>query len=397
MAAASQATATAIALEDKNIAIPIKPRLKEEDYVEATLVRMVGAEKKKAVLPKIIQKDPELICKAILEFQDVRRPGRLQLNTNALLNEKFREMLGGIYRTKFDELRANNPATIPGFDTTVEQFIAFYIEDTALANEQSYLETYRKLYRTTPDELSERLLEINRLMAIFPGAGGVVPYNQQQLKHCFYKMMPPSWQVRFATNVDRLTDPNYTFKQLVSYMNNQDTADNIRNERRFGMRGGPGRGYGRRRRAAERFNRYEERPRQYRRFNRAGFGRGGYQQQSNQQYQIQRYQPGQNSGGNSWSRGNQMRAGGGRFSYGRGRGRFNNYSRGRGWQDQYQPGRGFNGGQQQQTAPDGHYFGPVTDPKGHSEQQQQPQEGRGEEQHNYTTSDTHWLDGFGWQ
>ena len=68
MAAASQATAAAIALQDKNIAIPIRPRLKEEDYVEASLVRMVGAEKRKASLPKINQKDPELICKAIMEF-----------------------------------------------------------------------------------------------------------------------------------------------------------------------------------------------------------------------------------------------------------------------------------------------------------------------------------------
>jgi len=62
---------------------------------------MVGAEKRKAEVPKINQRDAELICKAIKEFDDVRRPGRLHLTTVALLNEKFREMLGGTYRNKF--------------------------------------------------------------------------------------------------------------------------------------------------------------------------------------------------------------------------------------------------------------------------------------------------------
>ena len=77
------------------------------------------------------------------------------------------------------------------------------------------------------DELGERLLEINRLMTIFPGTGGVAPYTDQTLKTTFYNMITGTWQINYATTVNRLTDPTYEFEELVEYMSNQETAANL--------------------------------------------------------------------------------------------------------------------------------------------------------------------------
>jgi len=339
---AEHATAAAIALKDKNIAIPIKPKLKEEDYQTVTLSRTVGAEKKKAILPKINQKDPELICKAILEFQDICRAGRLNLNTNSLLNEKFRELLSGTYRTKFDELRAMNPATVPGFEHTVRDFIAHYIKDTALANEQSYLEGYKKPWSISCEDIGERLLEINRLMSLFPGAAGNNPYNQMQLKNCFYKMMIASWQVKYATSINRLTDPNYTFEELVEFMGNQETASKSRIEQCTQGHGGRGRG-GRYQSCRHFQGQQDQRPTSYYRYNNGG--RGGrfhsYQGSSNNNY-----------GGRGYGNGGRFGSGGrGNNNGGRGYGgRWNNQGRGQGRSFECRGqnyGRGFGGYQQQ--------------------------------------------------
>ena len=243
-------TDTAVAIALQKAPIPLKPKLKEEDYRMVTLTNMVGNHKRKAELPKITTRDVELITKAVLDFEDIARPSRLNLNTAALLFDKFREVTQGTFRTKFDQLRANNPATVQGFRQAKDQFLFHYVTDTALEEEQAYLDSARKPYNTSVTDLGERIAEINRLMAKFPGAGDAPPYNERQLKNVLYKMMLDTWKVNFATSVNRLNDPAYTFHDLVDYMETQACAFNARRGQRKrntddprAGRGGRGRDY----------------------------------------------------------------------------------------------------------------------------------------------------------
>jgi len=63
-------------------------------------------------------------------------------------------------------------------------------------------------------------------MDVFPGQAGVVPLTDIQLHQKYFMMMLDAWQANFAMYVDWLTDPTYTFTQLVKYMSNQQIFHN---------------------------------------------------------------------------------------------------------------------------------------------------------------------------
>lgn len=165
--ASAQASAVALALQ--RTPIPLKPNIDTDDYEMVTLTNMVNDHKRKAEVPAINKNDAGLICKAVLEFEDATRASRLNLTTAALMYDKFCEITKGTYRTKFDQLRAQNAANLAGFAQAKLQFIAHYIKDTSLADQQAYLEGKKKPYSIPVPKLGERLEDINRLMAKFPG------------------------------------------------------------------------------------------------------------------------------------------------------------------------------------------------------------------------------------
>ena len=388
---------TAIALSLQRVPISLRPDLKEEDYKLVTIQHGVGNQKRKAEIPSINRNDAELICKATLEFEDAARPSRLNLTTAALLYDKFREVTKGAFRTKFDELRNAHPPNVAGFHQAKDAFILHYLKDTALADEQAYLESVKKPFKLSVPDLGERLLEINRVMAKFPGANGVSPYTEQQLKTVFYKMMLDLWKVNFSTSVNRLHDPTYGFLDLVHYMETQALAHDARQRAtQTTVRGGRGgRGGGRDQRRPGRH------PNTYRRLEYGGRS-SGYREQNSQQYgrddyyRRDYYRPpqgrsfGGRGGGRYTGRGRQGysgRGGGsgryqGRGQYDGGRTGSNNYERRseQQYSEQYQQDQEYYDDYSDQYNQDQQY---------QDEDQHHSQDGQGEEE---TKEEVHWMD-----
>ena len=329
--AANQPSIQGLALANEP-PIPLKAKIKIDDYELVSLTRMVNDEKRKATLFKLTEDDAEMICRVVLEFRDAASAERLSLTTGPLLFSKFRELLGTTFREEFDRLRVVHNATEQGFRNATTAFILIYIKGTDLLDEQHYLDNVRKPFNLSVKELGTRLQLVNRLLALFPGANGVAPYNEQGIKYCFYKMMLPEWKTNFLIAGHAIEAPNYSYAALVNYMHVQATVMAQRQQRR-GLQGGP-QGQWNRRSTGQ-----DSRPSQYRRLGYQPHGRGyqgrgqGYQGRGYQGYQGQR-----------WSYQNQLSGrgmNGGRRNLQGGRGNFQggrvNFQGGRGY---YQTNRG---------------------------------------------------------
>jgi hypothetical protein len=115
------------------------------------------------------------------------------------------------------------------------------------------LENSKKPFKMTVEEVANRLRHLNKLMSKFPGADNAPPYDDEQLKVVFYKMMLSDWQVSFLKSGRELTDPALSFLDLVRYMTIAETTYNAErerdaqaNERRVTFARSPGRGRGQR-------------------------------------------------------------------------------------------------------------------------------------------------------
>lgn len=426
---ANYASAAALALQEGNVPIPIKPILKRSEYTTTTLRNTVNGETRRAEVYVIDQRDIELICRAVIEFEEVQQNSKLHLNTYGLRTSRFTDILDNNFRAKFIRLNENTPPTLAGFEEAKSQFIELYIENTALNNEKAYLSKYKKEREDDCLKLGDRLEEINNLMAKFPGApGGQPPLEVQLLKQNYFNMMLDDWQINYVSSIDRLNDDEYTYNQLVKYMKSQQVTHNARQnllKRKRGRSGfgyghGYGRGYGGNWRNRENS---ENRPRNYPRYNsnysNNNQGRGNYGGRS-QGGRFNNYSSGRggrNGGGrNNGNNGNGNRNGG-RGNYGgnfRNNGGGYNYqenNQGRGYNQGYHsnynngPTYGYNNNNSNRFQQDGHQYDngpPSVQPSdnffqggshqgynngGHGQQQQQ-QEGNQRE-------DGHFLDSFG--
>lgn len=121
--------------------------------------------------------DVEYILRTIHEFEDVLVADRLDLESGPKRYSQFRKCLGGTIRNNWDVARRDNPATIDGFNASMQAFIAKFVKDTDLADQKQYLDTLKKPFSMDVKECADRLIMMNIYMAMFPGANGNGPYN----------------------------------------------------------------------------------------------------------------------------------------------------------------------------------------------------------------------------
>ena len=208
--------------------IPMISKFPENDegsYTSLTRVVPLGGdntEKRKYNVPIVSTSDVETLCRNILEFQDVSAGPMLSLTTGPLKFTYYHQTLRRTKRNKWDTIANTQPQTLAGFQAAIDAFVNESIRPTDLADEQHYLQMCRKPHRLTCATLSARIEYINKLLSVFPGAGGNPPFQALDLKNMYYRMMPDPWKWSFLNSGQMLTDPNYTLLDLQRYMSLQE-------------------------------------------------------------------------------------------------------------------------------------------------------------------------------
>jgi hypothetical protein len=208
-------------------------------------------EKRYADVPTLNKDNRELMLRMVHEFYDACSANRLSLTTGAARFSKFRECLGPAFRGPWDVARQNEPNTVQGFNNSVDAFLANYFLPTDFIDQMNYMNTARMPENMKVQELALRVELLNQLMARMPGSGGIVPFNDHDLKVAFYKMMPQDWKLKFLEQGHDINDQAYTMQQLVRLMVVQESVRNARLQRARALQGriqdrsGRGRGAGR--------------------------------------------------------------------------------------------------------------------------------------------------------
>ena len=149
--------ASALGLTLQAPPIPLKPKIKDEEYEETILAHTfnigVGAnqtrEKRKEKMLKITKEDHEMICKVLIEFDDVASVERLNLTNGPELYTKFRQLLAPVLQTDWDHLAVVHPQTVADFTQCQDAWIAEWMKVTDLINEMQYLDNIKKSYNMT--------------------------------------------------------------------------------------------------------------------------------------------------------------------------------------------------------------------------------------------------------
>ena len=177
----------------------------QADNTKVSLVRSVNIgdgnnEKRKYSVPFASSQDVETLCRCVLEFDDVAAVPRLSLTTGPLKFSYFRQCLGGTIRDKWDILADGLNEMVANFLLVRNELIAELVRPTDLADQSHYLETSKKPYKLNFAALSARLETINKMMSLFPGAGGNPPMQPVDIKNLYYQMMPSEWQRAFLNS-----------------------------------------------------------------------------------------------------------------------------------------------------------------------------------------------------
>ena len=251
---ATMATASAAGLALRRHVIPLVSLFNDQaDNTKVSLMRSVNIgdgnnEKRKYNVPYASSQDVETLCRCVLEFDDVAAVAPLSLTTGPLKFSYFRQCLGGTIRDKWDVLADGRNETVANFQLVCNELIAELVCPTDLADQRHYLETSKKPYKMNCAAFSARLETINKMMSLFPGAGGNPPMQAVDIKNLYYQMMPSEWQRAFLSSGQVITDPTYTLLSLQRFMTLQEEQNQAdvarrrqlqqRNPRSRGGRGG---------------------------------------------------------------------------------------------------------------------------------------------------------------
>jgi hypothetical protein len=140
----------------------IKEVLTEEStFVEINTKVQVGGhgnniqwEKRTVKICKIDHLNKELMMNSIIEFKDACAAGRLNLSNGEKIYSRFRELLGEVFRTDWDNARQGK-------------------DNSAKAKKQ---------FKYTVEVLCSRLRHLNKLMSKLPGVNNMLPYNEGALR-----------------------------------------------------------------------------------------------------------------------------------------------------------------------------------------------------------------------
>jgi len=249
---------------------PIIPIISEVDYDNLNMVKMIHQfdqggtpTTRKASLPSC--SDPankELLLYVVDQFHKARAHNILWLD-DAEHYDFFPMVLGGnalIAWETISNARAIADRTDANFLVDVQTFLTEFVSTSSRLDQAEYMRNFKKTpTNITVENLSNRLMFINRLSRWFPGDGyqnatTLFP-TENDRKRAFFLMMPDTWRLSLLeTGVD-IDEQNYTLRNLVLTMSNKAAASDAKmtmgkrksssGRGRGGGRGNRGRGRGR--------------------------------------------------------------------------------------------------------------------------------------------------------
>jgi hypothetical protein len=207
--------------------------MEESKFVEISTKVQVGSqgsniqwEKRTTKIRKINHLNKELMMNSIIEFKDACTAGRLNLSNGEKIYSRFRELLGEVFRTDWDNACQAKANSVAGFHETLNEFISYHFSNTDLIDQKNMLAKAKKPFKYTVEVLCSRLHHLNKLMSKLPGANDMLLYIEGALKIELFKMMLSNWQINFNTAGIDIMDNAYTLQRLVCFMTVQEATFN---------------------------------------------------------------------------------------------------------------------------------------------------------------------------
>jgi hypothetical protein len=150
------------------------------------------------------------------------------LSTGEKIYSRFREHLGEVFRTDWDNAHQGKANLVAGFHETLNEFITYHFSNTDLIDQKNMLEKAKKPFKKYPVEvLCSRLCHhLNKLMSKLPGANNMLLYDEGALKIELFKMMLFDWQINFNNAGLDITNDAYMLQRLVRFMTVQEATFN---------------------------------------------------------------------------------------------------------------------------------------------------------------------------
>ena len=216
-----------------NPPIPIIPTLSEEEITRVTVNHRYNAgtndnrdmARVTSELPVADRPNVELIIHVINEFIDATDDNRLHLDTGASKFAKFREVLKGTPRNRWDaELAGNAGRTNDDFTARLAGFVARFVGPEGLLVQEQYMLTkVVKKRQQTVEELNDRIDVIETCARRFPGAPANLAevWNESKRKNMLFNMMLDTWKRDYMKAGFLWHNADVTRASIVGYMTTQ--------------------------------------------------------------------------------------------------------------------------------------------------------------------------------
>lgn len=187
----------------------------------------------------------ERLIRTLHEFTDACADTNLHINNGDRYVE-IRHVLGGDLKNTWDAVIANIAAadrTNANWEEHLRRFTRRFFNADAFVLQGEYLANARKPYGMDVYAVAGRLSLVSMLAKYLPGSNGNELFTTAtQRKNGLFRVMPPQWQLRFASSGHSLDDDAYSYENLTDFLDALARLHNIeqsyRNQRR---RQSPGR------------------------------------------------------------------------------------------------------------------------------------------------------------
>lgn len=168
--------------------------------------------------------DSERLLRVLHEFLNACNDDHLHIHDQHRYTY-FRDVLGGPLQANWDDItQARQAADRDDANFLIDSrtFLASYLPSTAHQIQKEYLLQLQKPYSMNCIVLADRLRWMNILSVHLPGSGGNKLFpTDLDFKNAFFRLMPHSWQAKFAATDSQLDDVNYPFQRLLAFMDAQ--------------------------------------------------------------------------------------------------------------------------------------------------------------------------------
>ena len=166
----------------------------------------------------------ELLLYVVDQFLDAADNERLHLLTGTARYTKFRAVLGGDLRIRWQAISAAaNNKTVDSFAVDVGELLATYLPPSSFEDQKEYLREASKPYSMDCDTLASRLRVISSLCKLLPGSDDNELFaSETAFKRAFFALMPTAWRIKFVESGQVLDGDTFTYTDLVRFMSVQE-------------------------------------------------------------------------------------------------------------------------------------------------------------------------------